>query len=97
MSGQGVYRLAMTAPVPVPRRRWYHRYAVLELSLIRPVDTIVSWHATRAGAAYKAGHLIATKSAVFTEDQGASYFVGNMLDFVPLPADNVRVTMAAKR
>lgn len=63
------------------------------MSLLRPVDTIVSWHMSRGGAAVAAGALIGHHSASGGADQGGVY-VSDLRDFVALPADHHRVMTA---
>lgn len=40
----------MTALTFPTRRRWFHRYAVVEQNLITNKHTIVSWHITETSA-----------------------------------------------
>lgn len=82
---------------PTPRRRWYHRYAVLEMSLILPRDTVISWHITRWGAARTAGEHIAFRSALGGALELGGFYVSEVRDFVALPADHFRVEMAARQ
>lgn len=62
-------------------RRWYHRYAVLEQSLLTGVRRVSSWHVTEAGAVTTTAALIAH---YWCEERGR--YVSDVFDFMPLPA-----------
>jgi hypothetical protein len=82
----------MRYPIQTPRRRRWHRWAVVEMNLLTPIDQVVSWHLTRWGAARNAGQLIEHYSAAFAKVAGI--FVTDARDFAALPADHHRVAMA---
>lgn len=78
----------MTPTSRLPRRRWWHRYAVLEQSHTTGENTIASWHRTRGGAL--------TAVAVLNEhywgsEEREGHYVTDVFDWRALPATHYLV------
>lgn len=71
----------MTPTLQRPRRRWWHKYVVLEQNLTSGVISVSSWHMSYDGAAHTVGRLIAH---YWCEERGR--YVTDAFDWRALPA-----------
>lgn len=81
---------APTAPTqtPPPRRRWYHRHAVVETNLRDGTQSIVSYHITAGAAVVQVAQMVATF-------QG-NVLLGDWFEWRPLPAASPLVRAVEK-
>lgn len=74
-------------PTRQPRRRWYHRYAIVEESLLLGKRSLLSWHLSKTGAEIAVGQLVAHYWT--TEPRGR--YVTDVFDWRALRADHFLV------